>query len=138
MDTDVANVGAENPARLLDLSSNRVQTSYQPGYVIDGGYVILGTTEDALEDVVAVLNGEDPPLSSNEEHRRVMDLLPDDPALLLWIDLNTVADEIELDEGQMTRDQYRLLRRAAGALAVAEYQERETYKVKVAVTLLPE
>jgi len=98
VDTDVANVGAENPARLLDLSTSRVQTTYQPGYVIDGGYVILGTTEDALEDVVAVLNGEDTALSASEGHRMVIELLPVNAATVLWIDLNAVVDEFEPDE----------------------------------------
>ncbi len=115
-----------------------VITEYKPGYVINGGHLILGTTEDALENVVSVQNGEDPPLATVEGHRRVTGLLPEEPRAIFWIDLSAIVDEMEWDEDLISRDHYRVMRRATGMLAVADYQERDHYRLKAALTLFPD
>lgn len=139
LDTDVANVGAERPARVLDISEDtEAIAQYRPGYVINDGYLVLGTTEDALENVVSVQNGEEPPLATVEGHRRVTGLLPDEPRALFWIDLSAIVDEMERDEDLISRDQHRVMRRATGMLAVADYQERDHYWLKAALTLFPD
>ena len=138
VDTDVANVGAERPARVLDMSRNRrFLQPYNPGYVVNDGYLVMGTTEEALENVVAVQNGDEPPLASLEEHKRAIQLLPKETGIIAWLDLQSLVAEFDPDDSPLSRDQYRALRRATGTIAIARYTAKGTDTLKAVVTMFP-
>ena len=124
VDTDIANVGAEKPARLIEIPDNRGMLAlYQPGYVLNKGHIVMGTTEEILEKVVAVQNGEEPPLTSNREHSRAMELLPEGTWMIGWINLEELVGDLKPNDQWLSRNQYRAIRNATGTMAIAGHQD---------------
>ena len=80
---DSVDVGGDMDAQIMD-----VDDDYTPGYVLNDGYLIFGSTEDSLQESVELQQGEGDSLDSNPEYRRALDLLPDDKHFLAFVNLN--------------------------------------------------
>ncbi len=138
IDQDPVNVGADSPARVIDLSDSiTLIRAYTPGYVLHDGYLTFGTTEEALENIVSVQKGEAPALRSNREYQRAMDLLPGRREAEAWIDLNTIVKGADPGE-KLTRNEYRLITTATGTAAASNHKDGDKEVIVVVMTFFPE
>ena len=138
IDQDPVNVGADSPARVIDLSDSIIPIrAYTPGYVLHDGYLTFGTTEEALENIVSVQKGEAPALRSNREYQRAMDLLPGRREAEAWIDLNTIVKGADPGE-KLTRNEYRLITTATGTAAASNHKDGDKEVIVVVMTFFPE
>ena len=62
---------------VFDLGDMMGEMAYSPGYVINGGYLTIGSTKDALESIVDVQNGNSGALADAPAYRRARAHLPD-------------------------------------------------------------
>ena len=138
IDQDPVNVGADSPARVIDLSDSiTLIRAYTPGYVLHDGYLTFGTTEEALENIVSVQKGEAPALRSNREYQRAMDLLPRRREAEAWIDLNAIVKGANPGEN-LTRNEYRLITTATGTAAASNHKDGDKEVIVVVMTFFPE
>ena len=138
IDQDPVNVGADSPARVIDLSDSIVpMRAYAPGYVLHDSYLTFGTTEEALENIVSVQKGEAPALRSNREYQRAMDLLPRRREAEAWIDLNTIVKGMDPGEN-LTRNEYRLITTATGTAAASNHKDGDKEIIVTVMTFFPE
>ncbi len=125
LDTNRLDVGADDQAVALDLgilgmlAGDRI--GYLPGYVLHDGYLTLGSTKNALEDVVAGQNGAGSTLASDAEYLRSVSLLPADRQFLAYIDMRHIIRQLDPDTLDMSLDQYRVLQQSLGTVAISSY-----------------
>ena len=138
IDQDPVNVGADSPARVIDLSDSIIPIrAFTPGYVLHDRYLTFATTEEALENIVSVQKGEAPALRSNREYQRAMDLLPRRREAEAWIDLNTIVKSVDPGEN-LTRNEYRLITTATGTAAASNHKDGDKEVIVVVMTFFPE
>ncbi len=125
--TDRLNVGAYDRAVVLDVDSLCVDSlgdeliGYRPGYVLHDGYLTLGTTDNALEVVVELQNGDGRALSADEEYMRAVGWLPEKKQFLGYLDLHRIIRQLDSEEVGLNRDEYRVLEESIGAVAMSSY-----------------
>ena len=138
IDQDPVNVGADSPARVMDLSKNiSMVEAYSPGYVLHDGFLIFGTTEEALESIVSVQKGESAALSSDKEYSRIMGLMPRNSEFEGWIDLGAIVKNTDPGD-RLSRSEYRLLTTATGTAAISNYKHGENEILTAVLTFFPE
>ena len=122
LDTDTRDVGADDRAVVIDLEALGDESiRYQPGYVLHGGYLTVGSTVRSLEGVVDRQNGDPDALSANEEYQRALRLLPEKRQVLGYVDLHQIIRRLEADDMGLSRDEYRVLEDAIGVMAMSVY-----------------
>ena len=134
LDIDMANVGAQNDARVVGLPD----VDYSPGYVLHNGYLTIATTEEMLERVVQLQNGEARSLAQDEQYRGAIGHLSDDQYIQIYLDLQNLVEIGNLDESDLTKSQIRFLRESLGSLAVVSTQDDSHDRLQVAMTLFPD
>lgn len=137
LDADPANVGAANQAQVFDLGA--AGGKYAPGYVLNDGYLTLGTTKDALKNIVAVQQGYADSLASVAEYNRAVGYLPYKGHFLAWVNLNRIIiAQLDNDDQGIPRDRQRLLRESVGTLAAGVNAEVDYIRASLVLTLFPE
>lgn len=136
LDTDPTNVGADNLAQVFDLRD--FDSDYSPGYVLHSGYVTLGTTEEALEAIVSVQQGELGNLAATGEYGRATGTLPANQQFLAWVNLQRIIAQLNASDMQLARDEYRLMRDSLGALTVSVNADKDYIRAYLVLTLFPE
>ena len=136
LDADPANVGADNQAQTFDLDS--FGADYTPGYVLHNGYLTLGTTEDALERIVATQKGDADNLAATVEYGRAVGHLPGSRHFLAWVDLQDIIAQLDAEEIDSARSEYRMLRESTGTLAASANTDSDYIRVTLVLTLFPE
>ena len=131
LDSDSVDVGAAARARVFPIGD----TLYSPGYVLHDGYVVMGTTRDALEAIVARQKGGGA-LSSDAEYQRTVSHLPAGRKMLVYVNLRRVIDGIGRDEVGLSREQYRVLE-SLGAAAISFGATGSYSRMTLALTLFP-
>lgn len=120
--TDRLNVGADDRAVVLDLDSlDDDLVGYRPGYVLHDGYLTLGSTDDALEATVRLQNGGGKALSANEEFMRAAGWLPEKRQFLGYLDLHRIIRQLDSEDLDLSRDEYRVLEESIGVVAMSSY-----------------
>jgi len=94
-------------ATIADLRAFMGDSGYSPGFVLLDDYVVLGTTELALEEAVEAWSGDERALSAEPEFSRVLDMAPEDWESLFFIDLEGLFDIIAASMGAEERAEYR-------------------------------
>ena len=78
---------------------------YRPTYVLHDGYLAIGSTSGAVEQVVDVRKGELPGIDSDEEYRRAVEALPEGGSMLVYVGLDDVfarmADAAEGNDAEV-------------------------------------
>ena len=136
LDADPANVGADNQAQVFDLDA--AAGNYAPGYVLNDGYLTLGTTKDALKNIVAVQQGYADSLAAVAEYNRAVGHLPDNEHFLAWVNLNRIVAQLDNDDLELSRDGQRLLKESMGGLAGGVNAEEDYIRASLVLTLFPE
>ena len=73
---------------------------FRPTYLLNDGYLVIGSTTGAVEQAVGVQNGDLPGIGTDEEYRRAIEALPDDGSVLVYVGLKDVfARMAEASEG---------------------------------------
>ena len=132
VDSDPANVGADNHARIFEIGG------YSPGYVLHDGYLTIGTTRNALETTVTLQNGDSVSLDSVAEYLRIAGHLPEERALVAWVNLNAIFSQLDNEDTDLTRGQHRLLRETFGHAAASYHSDGSFSRVNFVLTLFPE
>ena len=135
-------VGADDDATVFGLGFLGMMAGgkigYQPGYVLHDEYLTIGTTEDALATIVARQNGDGDSLSSDDEYRRATSHLDNGRQFLAYVDVQSIIGNLEADDLDLERGQYRILDEGLGVAAFST-DAGEHYSRGVAVlTLFPE
>ena len=87
-------VGADGNATTFRLRD------FRPTYLLSDGYLAIGSTNDSVEQVVGVQNGDMPGIGTDEEYRRAIEALSDDGSVLVYMGLKDVfARMAEASEG---------------------------------------
>ena len=133
-DIDTVDIRAENEAVLMDLDG----LAYSPGYVLHDGYLTIGTTDDALEQIIELQNGDGDSLVSDDEYRRAIGYLGQAQDLLIYIDLHSIARFADSEEFELTSSQQRLLQESLGSIAVVSTTDASRSRIQTALTLFPE
>ncbi len=138
IDVDSEDVGADNDAEIFRADLFGIETDYAPGYVLNDGYLVFGTTEDALENAVAAQAGYEENLASLDEYQRAVGALPGDSQLLVWLDLQRIVAELDAEDMDMTDDDFEALEESLGSLAIVSSVNEELIRVGLAITFFPE
>lgn len=133
-DFDTVDIGAENDAVLMELDG----LAYSPGYVLHDGYLTVGTTDDVLERIIELQNGDGDSLSSDGEYRRAIGHLEQARDALIYINLHSIAQFADIKEFELTRSQQRLLRESLSSIAVVSSTDSSHSRIQIALTLFPE
>lgn len=136
LDVDPTNVGAANQAQVFDLGS--AGGKYAPGYVLNDGYLTLGTTKDALKNIVAVQQGDADNLASVAEYNRAVGHLSGSGHFLAWVNLNRIVGQLDNADLEISREGQRLLRESVGTLAAGVNAEVDYIRASLVLTLFPE
>ena len=131
-------VGADNDATVFVDDSWLFDSNSFPGFVLNDGYLIFGSSEEALETTVEVQQGSIDDAASLEEYQRASSRLPGEGQLVSWIDLQFLvglADpwDLELDE-----EEYEVLEESIGSVAGVLQADEELIRIDVVLTLFPE
>ena len=138
LDIDSEDVGADNDAEIFRPDFFGIETDYTPGYVLHNGYLVFGTTEEALENVVSAQNGDEDALSSVTEYQRAVEVLPGEPQFLFWLDLRSIVAQLDADDMDMTDDEFEALEESIGSLVVVSSVDEEMIRASLAVTFFPQ
>ena len=121
IETDAVDVGADDDATLFEIRRELVQTDYSPGYVLHGGYLTIGTTEDALEATVDLQNGGGSSLASYTEYGRAAEHLPAKRQMLGYVNLHRIILQIGPDDFDMTDDEFEILEEGLSVAVISSY-----------------
>lgn len=138
IEIDSVDVGADRDAEIILLDSDIIETGYEPGYVLHDGYLIFGTTSDALEKTVAAQKGAIGDLASLPEFRRAVGGLPDDRQALAWVNLQPFLAQLDADYYYLEADEYQVYEESLGSVAASFKADSQYMRASVAITLFPE
>ncbi len=135
-------VGAEDDAVVFDLGllGMMIEDSfaYRPGYVLHDQILTIGTTEQALETIVGILNGRGESLSSDAEYRRAVSHLADAGQLMGYVNVHGIIAQLDADDIGLEFGEYRVLEEGIGVVGFG-VSGGDDYDRGVAVlTLFPE
>ncbi len=138
LDIDSEDVGADNDAEIFRPDFFGIETDYTPGYLLHGGYLVFGTTEEALENVVSAQNGDGAALSSVTEYLRAVEALDGDHQLLFWLDLQRIVAELNAEDMDMTEEEFVTLEAVLGSVAIVSSTDEEMIRASLAITFFPQ
>ncbi len=131
-------VGADEDATVLVDDSWLFDSGSLPGFVMNDGYLVFGTSEGALETIVEVQQGSIDSVGSLAEYQRASSQIPEKGQLMSWIDLKFLvglADPWDLD---LDEEEYEILEESIGSVAAVLQADEELIRIDVALTLFPE
>ena len=107
------------------------------GYILNGGFLTIGTSADALETTVAVQQGTRGRISDTDRYRRTVEQISYDPLLLAYVDLATVIDQMGpagmgTDDGLLS-----MLARWLGPIALGVGTDGDYSRATLVVSFLP-
>ncbi len=135
---DTVDVGARNDATVLVDDSWLFDTGSLPGFVLNDGYLIFGSSEEALETTVEVQQGSIDDAASLEEYQRVSSGLPGEGQLVSWIDLQFLVGLADPWDLGLNDDEYEVLEEGIGSAAAVLQADEDIIRLHVAVTFFPE
>ena len=131
-------IGADHEAVMFDVEDLAGETAYSPGYVFHGGYMVIGSTERALEAVVDSQKGVRAALDGTQKYQRARESLPDLVQFLMFLDLHRIIVQMDPDSLDIDPDYYQILQKAFGAVAVSASSEGDYSRASFVLTLFPE
>lgn len=134
LDIDEVDIGAQNDAIVVELRD----VDYSPGYVLHEGYLTISTTEEMLERIVQLQNGDADSLAGDDEYIRAFSYLDDDPYIKIYLNLQSLVGLGDIDESNLSKRQVRFLRDSLGSLAVVSTSDDNHERLQVALTLFPD
>ena len=138
VDIDSVDVGADNDAEIFSPDFSGIETGYAPGYVLHDGYLVLGTTSDALKDAVDAQKGNGDDLASEDAYKRGVGSLPGDHQFLGWVNLASIVSQLDADDFDMTEDQFEVLEESVGSVAATVNADTHHLRASLVITLFPE
>ncbi len=134
VDIDSEDVGAENDARIIEPGFPGIETEYAPGYVLHDGFLILGTTEEALENAVGAQTSDQTDLASLGEYQRAVATLPGDKQFLFWMSLQHIVSQLDPDDFDMTEDEFEAMEVSVGSIAASANADAEQIRTSLSIT----
>ena len=138
VDVDSVNIGVQNRAQIFYPDMRELETEYSPGYVFHDGYLVFGTTEEALENVVSAQKGREVKLSDTDLYRRAAAVLPGDLHALAWVNMGELVGQVERDTVDLTVGELEVLEESVGSVAVGVSTDGEYARISVVLTLFAE
>ena len=133
LDIDEVDIGAQNDAIVVELRD----MAYSPGYVLHEGYLTISTTEEMLERIVQLQNGDADSLAGDDEYIRAFSHLDDDPYIKIYLNLQSLVELGDIDESNLNKGQVRFLRDSLGSLAIAYTLDDSYERLQVGLILFP-
>ena len=131
---DTADLDAGATATLFRIS----ETQYAPGYALHDGWLILGSSEEAIDAIVARQNGAGNALASDAEYRRAIGHLPAPRLALGYVNLQRIIAQLDAADLEMEPDEYRALSESLGAISFGAVSAGDYDRGALALTLFPE
>ena len=138
VEVDSVNIGAENDAEIFYPDMEGVDTEYSPGYVFHDGYLVFGTTEEALENVVSAQKGREVKLADTDVYRRAVGALPGGMHVMAWVNMGELVEQMEPDAFGWTAGELEVLEESIGSVAVGVNTDGEYARISVVLTLFSE
>ena len=136
--SDRKDIGADKDVVVFDPGGMMREMAYSPGYVINGGYLTMGSTNDAIESIVDVQNGNAVALADAPAYRRARAHLPDSLQFLAFLDLQRIIVQLNPDDMGMGQDDYKILEEGFSAIAVGANTNASHSRSVFVLTLFPE
>ena len=133
-----ADVGADVDATVFDLSGMMGETAYSPGYMLNDGYLTIGSTERVLETAAGLQKGGGGALADAPEYRRTRGHLPDAMQSLMFLDLQRITGQLHPENIGMDPSGYRILAESLSATAVGSRAGADYSMWVFVLTLFPE
>ena len=136
---DRVDVGADDDAMVLNLDAlGFSDIAYSPGYVLHDGYMTLGSTEDALETIVDVQNGDADSLTSDGEYQRAIGHIIGIRQGMAYVNFQLIFKYLDSDQLGIDRDEFEILETGLSGAAFGAQQGEEYSRFSFVVTLFPE
>ena len=131
---DTVNLNAGATATLFRIA----ETEYAPGYALHDGWLILGSSEEAIDAIVARQNGAGNALASDAEYRRAVGHLPAPRQALGYVSLQRIIAQVDAEDLEMEPDEYQALSESLGAVSFGAVSAGDYDRGALALTLFPE
>ena len=134
-----ADMGADVDATVFDLSGMMGETAYSPGYMLNDGYLTIGSTERVLETAAGLQKGGSGALADAPEYRRTRgDTCRTPCSHLMFLDLQRITGQLYPESIGMDPSGYRILAESLSAAAVGSKTEADYSMWVFVMTLFPE
>ena len=137
LEIEQVDVGADRDANVFEW----YEENLQPGYVVHGGYLTFGTTENSLETTVSLQEGEVDGLSTGEEYLRTVGHLSGGGQSKSYLDLRRILRKLDPDVAVtdlgMNRALYEVLSSGFSAIATSSSSGEGYDRSTVVLSLLP-
>ena len=124
IEIDSVGIGADTDATFFNVHPDLVETNYAPGYVLNKGFLIVGTTERSLTTAVELQRGGGYTLESSSEYGRAIDHLPARRQALAYANLEHITRQIDPAAFDLTADEFEILEKALGYVFIGVYSPR--------------
>ena len=121
IDIDRVNLGNDADATVFNFNRDFADTGYSPGYVLNGGYLTIAATEDMLEVMVDLQDGNVRSLASQPEFQRATGHLPENLQSLLYVDVKRITRQFTADDLGPIADEFAVLESTLGSFALGSH-----------------
>ena len=104
-------------------------------YMLNDGYLTIATTEEALDTIADLQDGQGVSLASADEYQRMMGHLPSEQTMLAYVDLQSILRQ--LDMSGLTTSQRRAVRDIFSAVGMAATSDADFDRVTLVLTMFP-
>ena len=105
-------------------------------YMLNDGYLTIATTEEALDTIADLQDGQGGSLASADEYQRTMGHLPSEQTMLAYVDLQSILRQFDMSG--LTTSQRRAVRDIFSAVGMAATSDADFDRVTLVLTMFPE
>ena len=105
-------------------------------YMLNDGYLTIATTEEALDTIADLQDGQGVSLASADEYQRTVGHLPSEQAMLAYVDLQSILRQLDMTD--LTTSQRRAVRDIFSAVGMAATSDADFDRVTFVLTMFPE
>ena len=134
VESGTADVGGASDATVFRVDG----AGYSPGYVLHDGYLTMGSTTGALAAIVERQNGGGAALTAEAEYQRAVGYLAEERQFLGYVNINRIIGQLDPDDLDMDRDEYRILAEGLGVAAMDARSDGAYDRATAVLTLFPE
>ena len=104
-------------------------------YMLNDGYLTIATTEEALDTIADLQDGQGGSLASADEYQRTVGHLPSEQTMLAYVDLQSILRQFDMTG--LTTSQRRAVRDIFSAVGMAATSDADFDRVTFVLTMFP-
>ena len=104
-------------------------------YMLNDGYLTIATTEEALDTIADLQDGQGVSLASADEYQRTMGHLPSEQTMLAYVDLQSILRQFDMSG--LTTSQRRAVRDIFSAVGMAATSDADFDRITFVLSMFP-